>query len=132
MRTAAMGSAASAVEPTAAMEFTAAARRCAMESRIAAESSVKSAGAGTSEHRAAMEAAAIESVEPWTGADKDPARKIAGAIVTVRSASIRREPIVAIGADRSRTDVDRANLNRDLCMGRARHHHEKPYQSNVL
>jgi len=129
----AVESATSTVKPTAAMEFAATARRDAMESGIAAESAVKPAWTGTAESRPANEAgstapaAAIKAVEPRTRADKDPAGEIARAIVTVRSAGIRSEPIVAIGADRSRADENRANSNRDLCMGRARHHNEKPY-----
>lgn len=124
---------------TAAVEVAAAARRYAMESGIAAGSTVKSARSRTAETRSAVEdgpavpAASVEAVEPWAGADKNPAGKVARAIVAVRSAGVRSEPIVTIGADRSRTDEDRANLNRNLCMGSARrHHNENPYQSHIF
>jgi hypothetical protein len=123
---------------TAAMEVAATARRNTMESGIAAESALRSARSRTAESRSAMEygstvpAVAVEAMEPRTRADKDPSGKIARAIVAVRSAGVRSEPIVAIGADRSRTDEDRANLNRDLCMGSARHHNEKSYQSHIF
>jgi hypothetical protein len=120
------------------MEFAATARRYAMESGVAAESAVKSARTGTAEtktsteDRPRSEAATIEAVEPRTRADKYSAGEIVRAIVAIRSAVVRSEPIVAVGADRSRTGEDGTNLSRDLCMRAACYDHEKPYQSHVF
>src|ERR1700691_1819214 len=130
---------ASAVESRSTVESTAAMKSSsAMESGIAAESAGEPARTRTAPTGPANEAgataptAAIEAVEPRTGADKDPARKIARAVVSVRGAGVRSVPIVAIGADRSRTGEDRANSNRNLRMGATCYNHEESYQSYVL
>ena len=109
-----------------------------MESGVTAESAAEPARTRTaptgpaSEDSATVPTAAIEAVEPRTGADKDPTRKIARAVVSVRGAGVRSVPIVAIGADRSRTGEDRANSNRNLRMSATCHNHEKSYQSYVF
>jgi hypothetical protein len=129
---------ASAVESTATVKSSAAMECAATESGITAESAAKSARSGTAETRPPVEAgprseaATIVAMEPRTRADKDPAGKIARAIVAIRGAGIRSEPIVAISANRSRTGEDRANPDRDLCVCSTRHNHEKPYQSHVF
>ncbi len=126
------------VKSTAAMEFTASARCYAMEAGVAVESTVKSARIAIAERRAAtedrsrVEAAAIEAVEPWTRADKYAAGKIIRAIVAVRSARVWSEPVVAIRADRSRTNVYRSHLNRKLRVSTTRRNNKNRYQSQVF
>ena len=121
------------VKTTAAMECFAAMRCYATEAWIAMESTAKSARTGTTETSAAtedrsrVEAAAIEAVKPGTRADKYPAGKILRAIVAVRSAGVRSKAVVAVRANGSRTNEERTNPNRHLCIGSTRHHHEQPY-----
>ena len=128
----------STVRSTAAMEFTATAWCCATEAGIAVESTAKSAGTRATEARPADEArataptAAIEAVEPRARSDEYPAGKILRAIVAVRSAGVWSVAVVAVRASGSRTNEERANPNRDLCIGSTRHNHEKPYQSHVF
>jgi uncharacterized protein related to proFAR isomerase len=56
-------------------------------------------------------AATVKAMEPWTSADKDTACEVVRTVVAVRRASIRVIPVVAVGANRSRTVVGRADPN---------------------
>jgi hypothetical protein len=58
-------------------------------------------------------AAAVKAMEPWASADKDTACEVVWTVVAVRRASIRVIPVVAVGANRSRTVVSRADSNAD-------------------
>jgi hypothetical protein len=77
-------------------------------------------------------AAAVVTMKPGTCADKHAPRKIIRAVVAVRCAGVRSISVVAIRTYRSRPNVGRAKLNRDLRVRRPRHNHEKPEQNAIL
>src|SRR6266436_5271383 len=65
----------------------------------------------------------VEPMKPWARANKDAAYKVVWTVIAVRSASIRVISIVAIGADRSRAYIGRADSyadNHSLCLRRNR------------
>jgi hypothetical protein len=80
-------------------------------------------------------AAAVEAVEPRTGADEHAPGKVVRAVITVRCACVRSIPVVTVGADRGRPDVARSIVNRPrpdsnpnsnlgVSSPRARHRHK--------
>ena len=123
---------------TATMEVVATARRYAMESGIAVGSTIKSARSRTAETRSAVEdgaavpAVAVEAVEPRTRADKHTPGKIIRSVVPVGGTCVRGIPIVAICADRCRSNVGRTKLNGNLGVGCPCNNHEKTEQSSVF
>src|ERR1700732_3031838 len=88
----------------------------AMESIAAAESAISTEPAIT-ESVAIEEPPTAESMEPRPGAEKNAARAIIGAVVTVGRASVGVITIVTIGADRRGTNIARANSDPHSNLG---------------
>ena len=53
----------------------------------------------------------VTAVVPRARSDEDPAGEVAWTVVTVRGASVRVIPVVAVGANRSRANVPRSHAH---------------------
>jgi hypothetical protein len=139
-----------AVEAAATMELIPAAEAAAMEITIAAESVAAAESSATevtpttkiaepvaAEITIARPVAAVETVEPRTRADKNPAIEVFGSVKAVRRASVWVISVVAVTAVGRRTDVSRrrniarTNSNADAKShlgigGRARENYQQP------
>jgi hypothetical protein len=126
-----------------AMETASSDRCAATKPFTTAESTVEPDSTTAVEARtAAIESsAAVEPMEPGTRTDKHAARKIIGAIVTIRSTCVRRIPVVAILTYRSRPNVSgaridgsysNANPEPDLRAGRSSHRQTQPKQNRIF
>ena len=80
--------------------------------------------------------AAVGTVKPWSGTDKDAAYKVTRSVIAIGCACIRVVAVITVGAYRSGADscVDGTNCNADgnlsLCMSSGKK--QNPKQRNIL